>query len=140
MINRGFNLVELVVVTIILGILVTIAVPAYTKARERTLDKDAVGSLQLIRSGETIYRMDTGSFYPASGSTVNNNSAINTDLKLSLVTSNPSWNYSITNVANTSATVTLTATRNMTGGRQWSMTVAMETPACTSGGSDTCLP
>ena len=141
--NKGVNLVELVVVTIILGILVTIAIPAYMKAQERSLDKDATSTLFLIRSAEIMYNMDNSAYYPASGASVDttsNLSAINTNLRLTLSSYLPKWKYTRANGSGTAVTVSISALRLKTGGRTWSITVANETPGCANGASDTCLP
>ena len=134
---KGFNLVELVVVTIVLGIIVAIAIPAYTRTRERILDKDAISSLQLIRAAETNYRMDNGAYSASLGT----NAAINLGLRLSLVTINANWNYTVTNGGVAAANIALTATRNNNGvsGRHWDTTVADVSIDCTSVAPDTCF-
>ena len=43
----GFSLLELIMIVIILGILVSIALPRYIRAVERSIDKEAIANLQL---------------------------------------------------------------------------------------------
>ena len=54
--RKGFTLVELLMVVIIIGILVTLAVPNYYKSIERTKGAKAKANLKTIRDAETIYR------------------------------------------------------------------------------------
>lgn len=140
--KKGLNLVELIVVVVILATLITIAIPAYQNTQERALDKEAVGSLKLIRSAERSYYMDMGKFYPESATTESDHTNINNNLKMLLPTTTGgnvvNWNYTITNTAplTVASGVTLKATRNVTtGGRNWSMTADLEKPGCTAGGT-----
>ncbi|MCM8795768.1 MAG: prepilin-type N-terminal cleavage/methylation domain-containing protein, partial [Candidatus Omnitrophica bacterium] len=59
---RGFTLLELVVVIIIIGILATFGISQYIPARERALGKEAIANLKLIAAAERIYRMETGRY------------------------------------------------------------------------------
>lgn len=95
---RSFTLVELVVVIVILGVLLVIAAPNYSKTRESALGKEAIVNLGLIQAAEKVYRMEAGTYYPASG-TVQDISSINSNLKLSIVSTN--WTYAITGGAST---------------------------------------
>lgn len=127
-ITKGFTLVELIVVVIIIGILVAIAVPAFLKTQERAFDKDAIASLKLIQAAEKIYRQETGFYYPPTGS-VTLPSDINTNLKLSLPVTSPKWNYTITTTGDTSDS---TAVRNG-GTRTWDLPITTDEPVCTTG-------
>lgn len=53
--KTGFTLMELMIVIIILGILVTIATPMYYKSIERARMAEAVNNLGAIRSSEHRY-------------------------------------------------------------------------------------
>lgn len=88
--NKGFNIIELIVVVIIIGILAALAVSQYFPARENAFDKEAKASLRLIQAAEKIYNMEVNGYY--SNST---NAGINTELRLSLPTgTNRAWDYS----------------------------------------------
>ncbi|MCM8801528.1 MAG: type II secretion system GspH family protein [Candidatus Omnitrophica bacterium] len=114
---RGFTLLEIIITVIILGILVSIALPNYLKAKEKALDKEAIANLKLIRSAEITYRMEWGSFYPSAGSE-SNIANINSNLKLALPSgSNRNWNYTVWNSG------CARATRNGADGRSWYLTI-----------------
>jgi len=54
--KKGFTLVELLMVVIIIGVLVTIAIPNYTRAVERSKGSKAKGTLDAIRKAQLQYR------------------------------------------------------------------------------------
>ncbi|MDD5097416.1 MAG: prepilin-type N-terminal cleavage/methylation domain-containing protein [Candidatus Omnitrophica bacterium] len=140
LIKKGFTLVELIIVALIIGTLAAIGMPAYTKAKERTLDKEAKATLSLIQAAEKIYKMEAGHFYPPSGTDIII-SNINTYLRVNLPSSGTNWNILLNSNTNT-----LTAARVPVGGvgparRSWSVTYTADinTATCTPGGSDPCL-
>lgn len=106
--RRGYTLVEIIIVLIIAGILVSFAVPQFAVTQERALDREAKASLALMRAAEKIYRMEVGGgvYYPYAGYTTTSDvNLINNNLKLSLPTSLPvasrNWAYSINNSSST---------------------------------------
>jgi prepilin-type N-terminal cleavage/methylation domain-containing protein len=125
--EKGFTLIELIVVVIIVGILATIAIPSFRNAQERAMDKDAIASVKLIQAAERIYRMENGFYYISPGSV--DNSGLNTNLKLSLPSSSPKWNYAATA---SGTDVSTAAAKNVTsGGRNWTAnSLTVEEPAC----------
>ncbi|TRZ50427.1 MAG: prepilin-type N-terminal cleavage/methylation domain-containing protein [Dehalococcoidia bacterium] len=62
--KRGFTLIEVLIVVIILGILATIAVPQFTKLVARSRTAEAYVTLGAIKTGEEIYRLE-GTGYTA---------------------------------------------------------------------------
>ena len=112
--DRGFTLVEMLIVIIIIGILAALGFPQFGKTKEHALGKEAIANLKLIAAAEKIYRMEAvTSYYPSLG-IVNNISTINTNLKLSLPSGTTrNWDYSITGGA---ATFTAIAARLGKGG------------------------
>lgn len=93
--TKGFTLIELLIIVIILGILASLATVNYTALQERTKDKEAISNLKMIRVAEMAHRMDTGNYYPSSGSESGIDN-INQNLKLLLPSaSTRNWNYAV---------------------------------------------
>lgn len=132
--RKGFSLLEVLVVIIVIGILVALALPGFGVTKERTLDKEAKANLRLIQAAEKIYRMEMGFYFPlaASSSDVN---LINANLKVRLPVppKTISWNYLVDAVNQQ-----IRATRNKTGGRYLTLPFGSDTFTCTPN-SDTCF-
>ena len=94
---RSFTLIELIIIVIILGILVTFAAPQYSTTKEKSLEKEAFANLQLIIAAEKIYLMEHEQYYATPGNAttaIARIQAINEGLKLSIPYSNSrNWNY-----------------------------------------------
>ncbi len=118
----GITLVELIVVIIITAILASLGVANYGKLTEKALDKEAVITLKLIQAAEKIYNNDYAHYFPSSGSA--DTAQINSALRLSAPITSAKWNYAV------SDTATVTATRNISGGRAWTLDILNEIPTC----------
>lgn len=119
--RSGLTLIELVVVVIIIGIVAGLSMVSYSHTKEKTLDKEAVAGLLLIRSAERHYFARFKGFWPSSG-TSNTLAHINGNLSLDLRAG--IWNYSLTGGANFNASA-------VRSGRRWAFTGLTGNPACT---------
>lgn len=119
--KKGFTVLELLIVIIIVGILAGIAVPSYIKSRERAIDKEAKANLKLIIAASKIYKMENGSIYVSS--VIGN---LNSSLRLALPTgSSRNWDYSTSIDSNLSCA---RATRNGNDSRYFSLREDGEEP------------
>ncbi len=123
--SKGFTLIELMVVVIIMSIMVALTVPNYINTREKALDKEAVAALRLVYAANKHYFSKLDHYYPTAGSPT----IANINANLSIALSSGAWNYAL---SGTGATFSATAGR---GGRTWTVNQGTSTPAC----SGTCL-
>jgi type II secretory pathway pseudopilin PulG len=104
---RGFILVELLVVIVIIGIIGSVVTPPMINTIQQYLERGASSSLQLLAAAERVYQMSYGVFIPFTPGTVTNVATINTVLRTDIVAD--SWNYAI--AGSDGSTFTVTATR-----------------------------
>jgi prepilin-type N-terminal cleavage/methylation domain-containing protein len=65
--RRGFTLVEIMIVVLVIGILLGIAAPNFVRAREQSRAKSCIAQLRLIDAAKEQYALDNGT---ANGVTV----------------------------------------------------------------------
>jgi prepilin-type N-terminal cleavage/methylation domain-containing protein len=53
--DRGFTLIEVLVVTVIVGVLAGIAIPHYTSVRGRAVDMKVASAVRAVATGEEAY-------------------------------------------------------------------------------------
>ncbi len=60
--NRGFTLIELMIVIVIIGILATLLVPKIMNAPDEAKRTAAKADIKTIESALKLYKLDTGSY------------------------------------------------------------------------------
>lgn len=60
--QKGFSLIELLIVVAIIGIIAAIAIPYLNQARQATQSASAISSLRTIHSAQSSYRQASGQF------------------------------------------------------------------------------
>jgi len=105
---RGFTLIEILIVVVILGILAAVIIPQFTNAADDASVSSARTQLQTMRSQIELYRSQTGSYPAANGGGVDW-----TDLTgANYIRSAPTWPNNFTEVyvaASGDLTLTLAA-------------------------------
>lgn len=62
--RRGFSVIELLVVMVIIGIIVRIAVPRYNYARKQAISRAAIADVRVLRDAALNYQNDNGRWPP----------------------------------------------------------------------------
>jgi prepilin-type N-terminal cleavage/methylation domain-containing protein len=131
--KRGFTLIEVLIVVIILGILATVAVPQFSKAIERARRAEAVMNIAAIQTALAIYYTDNSNSY--TNSSLTGAAAINASLDCSIIANN--WTYTSASGTNT---FLITATRTASGGAAYSNKTITYSNSGTWGGNYDFIP
>lgn len=106
---RGFSILEVIVVTVIIGILAALGLASFAGPKEQANEREAQANLKLIAAAEKVYRMEMGRYVVC-----NNSTEINNILRLMIPTADLNWRYRVTNNAGNTAFV---ANARRTSGR-----------------------
>ncbi|MFH1287636.1 MAG: prepilin-type N-terminal cleavage/methylation domain-containing protein [bacterium] len=68
--EKGFTLIELMIVIAILGILAAVAIPNFLNARGKAQDASALSTLEAIKTSMEMYAADNGTYPTGSVATV----------------------------------------------------------------------
>ncbi len=68
--NKGFTLIELMIVVVIIGILAAMAIPRFMRASTKSKQAEAKLILKQIYTMQRAYRQLKDGYYPSDGSTV----------------------------------------------------------------------
>lgn len=110
--KRGFTLTEILVTLLILAIFATLAIPNFSKTREKNDERQAVGYLRAIRLAEMMHFAKTGSYAaatPSCNAVQMTSFSSNATVNLCLGTEISSGSY-VFSVAADATTFTATAT------------------------------
>ncbi len=106
--NKGFTLIELMIVVVIIGILAALAIPRFMQATTKSKQSEAKQILKQIYTMERTYRQENGVYYaggPADSSTGTALATLGVEVMPSAL-----YSYTVTVTAGTAFTATATAT------------------------------
>jgi type IV pilus assembly protein PilE len=104
--RKGFTLIELIVVVIVIAILASFAVPQYITSIERAKKAKAENALGIIAQAEKMYRAENDTYVNfASGAA---DSTLGSYVELDEVDNDTDWNYQVTGATTTAFLATAT--------------------------------
>ena len=119
--KKGFTLIEILIIIIIISIVTGIGLPMYMKAAQQNRDKKAIAMLKLIQGGQKIHEFETANYVSCSDA-----QDCNDQLNIDLPVFKSPWDYSVVLVGNSDFCAAATGTMGTQPG--WYINVTMETP------------
>ncbi len=96
--NKGFTMLELIMVVIIISVLATLAIPSYGGFVEKARSAEAVSTISAIRTAQNLYKLESSKYASALD-----------DISIQIPQGGATyWEYSISNASETSFSVTAT--------------------------------
>lgn len=90
--NRGFTIIELLVVVTLIGLIAAFTIPDYSKTINKSHERDLVMQLTSLHGANLIYQAQMGSFWVAANET--SVATINSSLNINLMSLDGStFNY-----------------------------------------------
>ena len=111
---KGFTLLELIIVIVILSILVTLNSSRFYKLKETSIDKEAIANLKLVQTAEKARKFIDEGYASCADIT-----ALNSALRLAIPTAATYWNYKVDSVDVGNTTFTAKARRQADDNRVW---------------------
>jgi prepilin-type N-terminal cleavage/methylation domain-containing protein len=106
--RRGFTLVELMVVMIIVGVMVAMSAPSFQRAIEQSRADIAVANLRAVWAAERLYWLENHVYTPSIG-TLQSMGVLDVSIPSDTTDAIAGYTYQITDA--TDSTMTATATR-----------------------------
>ncbi|MCF7876941.1 MAG: prepilin-type N-terminal cleavage/methylation domain-containing protein [Candidatus Omnitrophica bacterium] len=118
--RKGFTLIELIVVVIVVAILASFAVPQYITSIERAKKAKAENALSIIAQAEKMYRAENDTYIDVADGTFD--ATLGSFVELDEIDNDTDWDYAVTGA--TTPAFTATATRE--SGSQSGNTVILD--------------
>lgn len=129
---KGFTLMELMIVVIIIGVIAAFAIPNYNKSVQKAYERDMLAQLISIHAANLLYRSYDGKYWDTGG-TDQGLAAINSTLSINIIAnSGATYNYNSAN----GSTYTATATWDAYTIEVTEASISATNPCCAS---DNCL-
>lgn len=109
--NKGFSLVELMIVVVVIGILVTIAIPNYARSVERAKCAQAMGTVKSMRNAMGSWFAATGEFTGADPTVLGNEAHAS-------FANNNDWSFAVVSAAATTYQISATRSAGPWSGQQ----------------------
>lgn len=123
--KKSLTIMEVFIVVLVIGVLATVAVPQFSKAKQRASNQEAKAMLKLLFDAEKMYYLDQYVYLACSDS-----SDCRNKFKVDIVSSSD-WDYTINTVA---AGTFIIQAQNILDSRTWTLNQNGGDPICNDAG------